>query len=68
MAASRCSFLLINLEDLWLEELPQNIPVSGNKYPNWQKKTKLSFEQWRQNRFLCATLNSIAMIRKKKEK
>lgn len=66
LAASRSQFLMINLEDLWLEVMPQNIPVSGENYPNWRRRFKLSYEQWRQNRFLCATLSNIAMLRKKR--
>lgn len=66
LAATRSQFLMINLEDLWLETLPQNIPVSGADYPNWRRRFKLAFEHWRQNRFLCATLSNIAMLRKKR--
>lgn len=44
LAASRAPVLLINLEDLWLESRPQNIPASGDKYPNWQRKAYYSIE------------------------
>ena len=44
LAASRSPVLLVNLEDLWLESRPQNIPASGDRYPNWQRKSYYSIE------------------------
>ena len=44
LASSRAPVLIINLEDLWLEDRPQNIPASGDKYPNWQRKACYSIE------------------------
>ena len=43
-------FLLINLEDLWLEPAPQNVPGTWQERPNWQRKTRLSFEEVRGQR------------------
>ena len=37
-------FLLINLEDLWLEPGPQNVPGTWQERPNWQRKARLSLE------------------------
>ena len=34
-------FLLINLEDLWLEPAPQNVPGTWQERPNWQRKARL---------------------------
>jgi 4-alpha-glucanotransferase len=65
LANNPSKYLLINLEDLWLETMPQNIPNSGKTYPNWQKKFKLSFEKWAKNKFLCTTIYNISLLRKK---
>jgi 4-alpha-glucanotransferase len=45
LAESPAETVLINLEDLWLEQKPQNIP--GTVRPqNWRHKAKYSFEQF----------------------
>ncbi len=64
LANDPSKYLLINLEDLWLETMPQNVPNSGKTYPNWQKKFKFSFEKWTKNKFLCTTIYNISLIRK----
>jgi 4-alpha-glucanotransferase len=37
--------VLINLEDLWLERRPQNVPGTSTERPNWRHKAKLTLEQ-----------------------
>lgn len=39
-------FLLVNLEDLWLEPAPQNVPGTWQERPNWQRRARLSLEQF----------------------
>ena len=46
LAASQARVVLINLEDLWLETQPQNIPSSRKKYPNWHRRAQYTFEQF----------------------
>lgn len=38
MAESQPAILLINLEDLWQETHPQNVPGIADEYPNWRRK------------------------------
>ena len=45
LRASRAETLLVNLEDLWLEERPQNVPGTTSERPNWRRKARLSLEQ-----------------------
>jgi 4-alpha-glucanotransferase len=45
LRASRASVVLVNLEDLWLETKPQNVPGSGESHPNWQRKLRYSLEE-----------------------
>jgi len=45
LRASRAETLLVNLEDLWLEERPQNVPGTTTERPNWRRKARLTLEQ-----------------------
>ncbi|NCC20861.1 MAG: hypothetical protein EOM26_00190 [Alphaproteobacteria bacterium] len=46
LAESSAQFLLINLEDLWGETKPQNMPGTIEQYPNWKKKFRHTLEVW----------------------
>ena len=46
LASSKAFVVLVNLEDLWLETQPQNIPSTVNNYPNWRHKAYYSFEEF----------------------
>jgi len=39
-ARSPASVLLVNLEDLWLEREPQNVPGTDAERPNWRRKLR----------------------------
>jgi 4-alpha-glucanotransferase len=45
LKSTRSEIVLLNLEDLWLEERPQNVPGTSTERPNWRRKAKLSLEQ-----------------------
>jgi 4-alpha-glucanotransferase len=45
---SRAGIVLLNLEDLWLETLPQNVPATGDVCPNWSRKMRYGFEAFSQ--------------------
>jgi 4-alpha-glucanotransferase len=38
LAAGKSALLLLNLEDLWGERRPQNLPGSGPEEMNWRRK------------------------------
>ena len=40
LAASPAQITLINLEDLWLEEQPQNVPGTSHEKPNWRRRMR----------------------------
>jgi 4-alpha-glucanotransferase len=42
---SPSELILINLEDLWLETRPQNVPGTSIERPNWRRKARLTIEQ-----------------------
>jgi len=46
LSRSRARILLVNLEDLWGETQPQNVPGTGKENPNWRRKMAYPFEQW----------------------
>ncbi len=57
------SFLLINLEDLWLEPAPQNVPGTWNERPNWQRKARLPLEALHESDAVAKLLKHIGDIR-----
>jgi len=46
LARSPAAVVLVGLEDLWSETQPQNTPGTLYERANWQRKTKLSFEEF----------------------
>ncbi|MGH2556632.1 MAG: 4-alpha-glucanotransferase, partial [Actinomycetota bacterium] len=67
LAAGEADLLLVNLEDLWLEERPQNVPGTTDQYPNWRRAARYSFEQFRQMRRVTGTLKRVDQLRKRGE-
>jgi 4-alpha-glucanotransferase len=53
-------FLLVNLEDLWLEPSPQNVPGTWEERPNWQRKARFSIAEIRARAPLMALLKTIS--------
>jgi 4-alpha-glucanotransferase len=64
LAASAADFVLINLEDLWLEPEPQNVPGTWEERPNWKRKARFSLEEISQIPELPALLQAIDQIRR----
>ncbi|MBM3881285.1 MAG: 4-alpha-glucanotransferase [Verrucomicrobia bacterium] len=44
LSASPARWLLVNLEDLWLETLPQNVPGTSTERVNWRRKLRLTLD------------------------
>jgi 4-alpha-glucanotransferase len=44
LGASRAGTVLVNLEDLWLETEPQNVPSVGDKYLSWRRRARHTLE------------------------
>ena len=57
--------MLVNLEDLWLEERPQNVPGTTDEYPNWRRPARYPFERFRQMPRVTGTLKRVDELRKK---
>ena len=67
LAASQARMVLINLEDLWLEAQPQNVPSTRKEYPNWRRRAKYTFEEFCQMPQVVDTLLMINELRKRNE-
>ena len=65
LAAGDAEFLLINLEDLWLEASPQNVPGTWEERPNWKRKTRYTVEQIRELAQVRGTLRMIDQWRQR---
>lgn len=63
LSASQSQILMVNLEDLWLETAPQNVPGSM-EYPSWRRKAKYSFEEFSRMPEVLKTLAEINILRR----
>jgi 4-alpha-glucanotransferase len=46
LARSEAKDVLVNLEDLWLETEPQNVPgTQDHQHPNWRRRARYSLEE-----------------------
>lgn len=45
LARSGTGLVVVNLEDLWLEPEPQNIPGTWRERPNWRRRARHTLEQ-----------------------
>ncbi|WP_449241602.1 4-alpha-glucanotransferase [Desulfoscipio gibsoniae] len=66
LAASRSRILMINLEDLWLETAPQNIPGTTKEYPNWRRKSRRDIEEFTRLPEVLKTLRKINLLRRRR--
>jgi len=63
LAASPVYALVINMEDLWLETSPQNVPGTRRKQ-NWTRKAAYSLEKLARSRDINQLLDEINRLRK----
>lgn len=64
LARSPADVTLINLEDLWLEEQPQNVPGTSHERPNWRRRLQYSLDEIRNSAILNQTLLRIDAARR----
>lgn len=65
LAASPARMVLVNLEDLWLETRPQNVPGTGPERPNWRRKARCSFEEFTRMEEVVETLKEMDKWRRR---
>lgn len=63
LGRSPASFVLVNLEDLWLEDRPQNVPGTSWQRPNWRRKARYPLEEFTQLPAVVETLAELSRIR-----
>lgn len=64
LAASPAWIFLVNLEDLWQEKQPQNVPSTKDERPNWRRPARYSLEEFCQLPQIVGTLRQIARWRR----
>jgi 4-alpha-glucanotransferase len=65
LANGNAYLLLVNLEDLWLEPLPQNVPGTWEERPNWKRKARFSLDEIGKMDSVTDILKAIDEIRKR---
>ena len=59
LAKSMADIVLVNMEDLWQETLPQNVPATNETRPNWRRRMRPSIEQIRKMAGLAEVLTDV---------
>lgn len=63
LSHSPAQYLLINLEDLWMETEPQNVPGTSTERINWRRKMVLTLEQIRRDPAVARALRAVHGLR-----
>jgi len=64
LAASKAAVVIANLEDLYGETNPQNVPGTWKERPNWLRKARHGFEAFREMPDVIRALREVARFRK----
>ena len=60
LAEGDSELLLVNLEDLWLETEPQNVPGIAEGYPSWRRRSARALEEIAGDRRLAGLMERLA--------
>lgn len=63
MARSKAQMVLINMEDLWEETIPQNMPGTTQEHPNWARKYAKAIPEWSSLPLFQETVNILNLHR-----
>lgn len=63
LAAGPARTILVNLEDLWLEQRPQNVPGTGDELPNWKRLASFGIREMRGRDDVVGVLREIHDLR-----
>jgi 4-alpha-glucanotransferase len=64
LAAGKAGVVIVNLEDLYLEMIPQNVPGTSKERPNWLRKARHGFEEIREMPRVIRILREVDRLRK----
>ncbi|MSQ26836.1 MAG: hypothetical protein EXR51_01690 [Dehalococcoidia bacterium] len=59
LGRSQAEMVLVNLEDLWGETDPQNVPGTWRERPNWRRRARLTLEEFTASPEVRDTLRGI---------
>jgi len=59
LAGSMADIVLVNMEDLWQETLPQNVPATSKERPNWRRRMRPGIEQIRRMSAAAEVLSDV---------
>jgi 4-alpha-glucanotransferase len=59
LSDSMANIVLVNMEDLWEETLPQNVPATSTERPNWRRRARPSLEQIRKMAGIAEALSNV---------
>jgi 4-alpha-glucanotransferase len=59
LSDSVADIVLVNLEDLWEETLPQNVPATSTERPNWRRRARRTVEQLQRRPGLAEELSDV---------
>jgi 4-alpha-glucanotransferase len=68
LSASPAEVVLINVEDLWLETHPQNVPGTHDERPNWRRKAGHSLEALREMSTVRDVCRDVDALRRRLKK
>lgn len=63
LAESEAPLLVVNLEDLWLETEPHNVPGTTHEHPNWRRRARHPLEAFRSMPAVVGTLREVDAAR-----
>jgi len=63
LAAGPASSVIVNLEDLWQETQPQNVPGTTTERANWQRRARYSLEELKSDPKVHEQLEAINLLR-----
>jgi 4-alpha-glucanotransferase len=64
LASSPAAGIVINMEDLWQERRPQNVPGTAGEQPNWLRRSRYSLEEFTTMPGIAELLERIDRLRK----
>jgi 4-alpha-glucanotransferase len=65
LARSDAAVVLATLEDLWLEDRPQNVPGTGPERPNWRGRLRWTVEEIADRPEVATALSRLAEARRR---
>jgi 4-alpha-glucanotransferase len=68
LSDSRAHTVLINMEDLWLESQPQNVPGTGTRFPSWLRKARYRLEEFCRIDGIGDILKEVNRLRRRKKR